>query len=50
MVLKCVSTFSVPAVVSQPSPFIISISDFKSIVVKVDFKDSEIFALLFRSR
>lgn len=51
MVLKCVSTFSIPAVVSQPRPFIISSSGLKIMVAKVDFKHSEkIFALLFRSR
>jgi len=47
MVLKCVSISSIAAVVSSPS--IVSSSGLKSMVAKVNFKDSEkIFALLFR--
>lgn len=51
MVFKCVSIFSFPAVVSQPSPSIISSSGLKSVVAKDNFKELEkTFALLFRSR
>lgn len=48
MILKCVSTFSIPAVVSQPSLFIISSSGLTSTVVKADFK--EIFCFAFQKQ